>query len=201
MYRPIYHPRINIHPTAIEDHFRESPHHMEKKRGQELLAGCVLSKVFETFDGHLGEIALPLKQRPDEPYTLSELITNESLHVDADVDLYLINQDGDAHPVQVTRLEEHYTGNNTDEGLINLIRKKSLVPPDNDMILAVLIDVEGTGDFEELRVKIEGEAFPFCMILLLGQFGNDPKLGAFTCYAIYSVIREPITVQLNLGDR
>lgn len=172
------------------------PRAMETKRGMELLAGCVLARTFEHLDVYLPNILLPMKHQSPAPPTLGELIADNSLHLDDDVDLYLKNQDGTAHPVQVTRLEEHHHGLDLLDGLIILIGKKTRRLRDDDLILGVLVDLDGQADLEKLRDSVHALPVPFGYVFLLGQMGLNPQLGQFSSQMVYPSILRPIAVQL-----
>jgi hypothetical protein len=197
MKRHFFDPLVIISPAGIESHLKDAPLDLEKKRGIELLAGCVLARAFEVLDGHLPEILIPMRSGLGMPPTLEEIIANPELHVDDDVDLYLKNIDNTAHPVQVTELEEHFSGADCSEGLLNLIKRKSKRSQDEDMILAVLANLNGVSEIEKVKNGLEDKTYPFGHIFLLGQFGDNITLGRFTCQMLYPRFLHPVEVQLN----
>ena len=200
MKRKIFEPHVDFPSAALEMHFKQNPDDTYKKRGIELLAGCVLARAFERMDGYLPVIVVPLRKHTVKPPSIPEVIADKSLHVDGPIDLYLKNQDNTAHPVEITRLEEHFVGEDGSEGLVTLLRKKDNRSPDEDMILAVLVDVDATGELEKVRTYLEGKPYPFGFIFLIGQFGKDIRLGHFSCRMLHPFVKEPVYVQLSWDD-
>ena len=189
---------VKVSPAQIELYFRHQSSDFDNKREIELLAGCVLSKCFERLDSYSHEILIPIKLRTTEPPSLEEIINNVALHLDSDIDLYLRNNDTSAFKVQVTELEKHYSGKDIDEGLLNLIKRKSKRSPDPDLLLAVIANVNGAGDFEKVRDGLKQINIPFVNIFLLGRFGVNIEHGRFSCRMLYPQLREPIDVNLDI---
>jgi len=181
-------------------HFKQNPNDTYKKRGIELLTGYMLAKSFEQLDGFLPDILVPVRKQSVEPPTVVEMIADKSLHVDGFIDLYLNNKDRTAHPIEITRLEEHFTGKDGSEGLVNLLKKKEDRVPDEDMILAVLVDVNATGELDKVGDYLEAKPYPFGFVFLLGQFGREIKPGYFSCQMIHPVMKEPVHVKLSWDD-
>ncbi len=198
MKRRIFENLVLVTPAAIENHFSHYPLDIKKKRGIELLAGCLISRVFEKLDGYLHEISIPVRERTSRPPTLGELIADPSLHVDEDVDLYLKNDNSSAHPIQVTELEKHFLGKDLDEGLFNLIRKKSKRSPDPDLVLAVIANIEGALKLDRIVESIEQISCPFCHIFLLAKYQETERFSRFSCHMLYPEFRESVEIEFNL---
>ena len=129
--------------------------------------------------------------------TLDEIIANPAIHADGDVDLYLKIPCGKAHPVQITRLEEHYTGRDCSEGLLSLIGRKARRSEDKDMILVVIGDVNGLIDLEKVRTGLEATPCPFGYIFLVGIFGEYNEEGRYTSQMVYPQLRQATEIKLG----
>lgn len=188
---------VTFTSAEVEQHFVSHPDDIDKKRGIELLVGSILSRVRMRVDGFKSDILIPVRQPYKVPPTVSNIIADDSLHSDAEVDIYLTSNDSELIPVQVTRLEEHYNGTDCTDGLVNLINRKSLVQPDKNIRLAILADVAGDGNLDSLRDRIESTDSPFGAIYLIGQFGDSIRTGCFGCQKISPELCTLIEIRLD----
>ncbi|MGH8015577.1 MAG: hypothetical protein ACREBV_05255 [Candidatus Zixiibacteriota bacterium] len=196
--RKIFEHKVRVKPDDLELFFKHRPECFDKKRGVELLTGLLISRTFEQYDNRPHAIIIPVKKHKLNPPTLEEIIENPTLHVDSDVDLYVQENEIEAHKIQITELEEHYSGGTLDEGLINLIKKKCKRSPDPNLHLVVIADVRGDVNIEKIRNGLEKVNCPFATVLYFGQLGKNIKLGEFSCIMVFPELRPPVNIQLNL---
>ena len=133
----------NYKAVEIEEFFRRRPEAIDSKHGRELLVGCVLAYCSQKIKGELPEIGYMMKdsyssstsiQRPE----LQDIIGHDFME-DRDVDIWLQYKKMQTK-IQISCLEVHKAGKDPNKGLIEIIKRKSIVQPDPYLQLVIFID-------------------------------------------------------------
>ena len=196
---------VTYYPVdEILAHLRLNPQLIleNNKKAVELLAGCVLARSFENKTKRPVDIAYVLRNRdrhhplPKMP-PVKELISNDSLVVDSDVDLYIGNEDS-KKAFQITRLVLRESESSAVDRLEGLIQRKCLIQADPNLSLAVLNDETFDLECDRLKAFLRSLNIPYASIYLIAKLGLEPQPGQFRCIRIYPDWQELEPVNINL---
>ena len=154
------------------------------KKVVELISGLLLAACLHKSTNIEYCIGLPLKEvnphaRPEDGFSITELLSDSSLVDDTDIDIALANKDSlntSLNLVQVARVPALPNRSNAEDILIAILRKKCRVQKDDKLNLVINIQERLNLDIDKIRGVLNELSVPFANILIVGKVNENKDL-------------------------
>ena len=154
------------------------------KKVVELISGLLLAACLHKSTKIEYCIGLPLKEvnphaRPEDGFSITELLSDSSLVDDTDIDIALANKDSlntSLNLVQVARVPALPNRSNAEDILIAILRKKCRVQKDDKLNLVINIQERLNLDIDKIRGVLNELSVPFANILIVGKVNENKDL-------------------------
>ena len=154
------------------------------KKVVELISGLLLAACLHKSTNIEYCIGLPLKEvnphaRPEDGFSITELLSDSSLVDDTDIDIALANKDSlntSLNLVQVARVPALPNRSNAEDILIAILRKKCRVQKDDKLNLVINTQERLNLDIDKIRGVLNELSVPFANILIVGKVNENKDL-------------------------
>ena len=157
------------------------------KKVVELISGLLLAACLHKSTNIEYCIGLPLKEvnphaRPEDGFSITELLSDSSLVDDTDIDIALANKDSlntSLNLVQVARVPALPNRSNAEDIFFAILKKKCRVPKDDKLNL--IINVQDHLDFDTDKISgfLKELPVPFAKILIVGKVNENKDVFQF----------------------